>query len=351
MNGVVQELLKTPDGQRTMLLLDGDCVIRINATAATGRIDVIEKGCHVEVSGTCIVETGVWLPNSEFPHATGITLVTDGPNDIRIVAHAPWLTRQYLLIAAGLFLSIIVVFLLWNLSLRLLVERRGRQLFKEQISRAKSEIHAEERMNLAIELHDSLSQNLTGIAFQINMANRLVEERQDALKHNLLIAMRALQSCRDELKNCIHDLRNQALDNPDINEAVRITLRPYLDRTHLRVRLNIPRSRLSDHTTHAMIKIIRELTANALRHGNAQNITIAGAIDNGRLLFSVRDDGCGFDPSHIPGPEHGQFGLQGISERIRPFDGKMSIASEDGGGTRVVISLKLYLPENTATDT
>jgi len=345
--GTVQEHIKDLAGQRMLLIRDGGFVVQVDVTAAGDWFERAEVGCRLAVVGICVVETGIWVPNSEFPHATGITIVTTRAEDLHLVSRAPWLTQRRLVIAVIALLVIIVAVFIWNVSLRRLAERRGRQLFREQVTRAKSEMHVEERTALAVELHDSLSQNLTGVSFQVNMAERLVEDRQDELRRYLSIAMKTLQACRDELRNCIYDLRNQALDQRDMNDAIRITLRPHIGAARLTVRFNVPRSRLTENTTHAILKIIRELTANALRHGKATSIAVAGAIENDRLLVSVRDDGVGFDPTKCPGMESGHFGLQGIRERIRQFDGRLTIESAPESGTRVVVTLKLHLEQST----
>ncbi|MBR6586164.1 MAG: hypothetical protein IKK82_01975 [Kiritimatiellae bacterium] len=70
-------------------------------------------------------------------------------------------------------------------------------------------------------------------------------------------------------------------------------------------------------------------------------------IENRQLLFSVSDDGCGFDPDSVEGVQQGHFGLQGIRERVNLFDGKMSIDSEIGCGTKVSISLASTHPSET----
>ena len=85
--------------------------------------------------------------------------------------------------------------------------------------------------------------------------------------------------------------------------------------------------------------MIRELAANAVRHGHATEIHVAGCIEDGRLLCSVRDNGEGFDPASAPGPEEGHFGLQGIRERMEAANGSVEIESSPGKGTRVVISM------------
>ena len=74
--------------------------------------------------------------------------------------------------------------------------------------------------------------------------------------------------------------------------------------------------------------------------GAATTLRIAGAMEDGKLMFSVADDGCGFDPMNRPGLAEGHFGLQGVEERVEELGGKMSISSAPGKGTRVSIWIK-----------
>ena len=85
---------------------------------------------------------------------------------------------------------------------------------------------------------------------------------------------------------------------------------------------------------------MRELATNAVRHGKATDIRIAGALDGAVLFCSVTDNGCGFDPDDHPGLSEGHFGLQGIEERIDELDGKLSIESRRGEGSRVSFSIR-----------
>ena len=103
------------------------------------------------------------------------------------------------------------------------------------------------------------------------------------------------------------------------------------------VRFNVPRERISDNTAHAILRIIRELATNAVRHGKANRIDITGAIRNGRLDLRVRDNGFGFDPDSRPGVGEGHFGLQGVAERVRRLDGEMRIDSRVGSGTDITL--------------
>ena len=87
--------------------------------------------------------------------------------------------------------------------------------------------------------------------------------------------------------------------------------------------------------------MIRELVSNAIRHGRATKIRVAGEYHDGTLSFSVGDNGCGFDPLAVPGPSQGHFGLEGIRERTDRLDGSVKIESEPGKGTKVNVKLKV----------
>ena len=299
-------------------------------------------GSEIELTGIYIVETEAWKPNSTFPQIRRFHLAPRTGDDIRVIASPPWWTPARLLIIIGLLLIATVGAAVWNVSLQRVAERRSRELLKEQLARIESDLKVGERTRLSVELHDTLSQNLLGASMEINTAEQLVSEA-DALKH-LGIASKTLRASRDELRNCLWDLRSQALEEPDMNAAIRKTLEPYVSDVDLQVRFNVPRPLFTDNTAHALMRIIRELVLNAIRHGHAKSVKIAGSREKGQLLFSVRDDGCGFDPSAVPGISQGHFGLQGVRERLRLFKGSVRIDSSPGTGTYV--SARLQLPTN-----
>ena len=339
--GIVRSL-PAPNHPYDRLGLECDrIIVPVDASACPAAFDGVEIGCIVEVSGVCLIETENWRPNAPFPHVEGVAVVVRTPADVRIVSRPPWWTPERLLSVIGALLAAIAGIFAWNRSLNRLAERRGRELTAETLARATSEMKVGERTRLAVELHDSLSQNLTGVSLEVATAAKLATRDTAKTLHHLDIAEKSLKSCRDELRNCIWDLRNYALDEKDMDGAVRRTLAPFVDGVALVVRFNVPRETLPDNTVHSLLRIIRELVQNAIGHGHAKTIRIAGCVDGDALLFSVEDDGCGFDPDRRPGVRDGHFGLQGIRERMNRFGGKMTIESEIGRGSKISISLGL----------
>ena len=333
-----------PDGYDgiQILLENGDSILLANLGTDHAKIRSLSVGTKVSITGICLLESENWRPNIPFPRVSGMTIVLRSSEDIKVLSTPPWWTPARLLIVIGALLLGIASIFIWNVALRRIVERRSKDLLKEQLARVESELKVDERTRLSVELHDTLSQNLLGASMEINTAEQIVTQ-EDALLH-LGIASKTLRASRDELRNCLWDLRSQALEEPDMNAAIRKTLEPYVCDVDLQVRFNVPREIFTDNTAHALMRIIRELVLNAIRHGHAKTVKIAGSRENGLLLFSVRDDGCGFDPSAVSGVGQGHFGLQGVRERLRLFKGSVRIDSSPGTGTYV--SARLQLPTN-----
>ena len=338
--GTVKAMMSGDYSDRRFFLESDSFMIPVDTTPAPSAIGRVRVGYQVEVTGICIMEGENWSPYSAFPQITGMTLVVRTPDDIRVVARPSWWTPGRLLAVLGVMLVILGGILFWNIQLRKAVRKREKELKQEIFAHVNSDMKMRERNNLSMELHDSLSQGLTGVSMEIDTARRLVDDPPEMDRH-LQFAARALKSCRDELKACIHDLRTNTLGNCDMNESIRRSLTPFIGDVNPSVRFSVPRNVLSNNVTHNILRIIRELAVNAVRHGNASSVKIAGSLAGHTVCFSVQDDGCGFDPSTCPGAESGHYGLQGIRDRLKRFKGTISIDSVRGKGTRAVISLEL----------
>ena len=340
-----EDILRTEDGQpRIQARLDGHAisiegivrshsqdidstpVVFLESGKATVPVRLYDipapsVGSRVRMSGICQILTDD--DGSDMIHATGFMLVPRDADDIAVLEPPPWWTPGRLLAVIA-----ILILALGALAVRIVLNRKLVAL------------RLAERSRLSAELHDTVAQNLTAISFQMAAAESARTVEPDAAAKHMGIAARMLKSCRTELRRCIWDLRNDALSEPDFAKAVRETVTPVLGRARLAVRANVRRDALDDLTAQAVLSVLRELTSNAVNHGNASSVRIAGDLTDGTLRLSVTDDGCGFDPASVPAQESGHFGLVGIRERLHRLDGDLEIQSTDRG-TRAVISLIL----------
>ena len=332
--------LPDDEGGRLNLECDNYIVPIETPRPSIAELDLV-PGCTVEATGVCVMETENWRPNSVFPRMKGFFLVVRSADGLRVLSRPPWWTPERLMALVGALLLAIVAVLVWNRSLKRLSERRGRELLEEQLTSLRSELKCLERTGLATELHDAISQNLTGISMELRTIDTFRESLPGEVARHLDIASRTLSSCRNELRNVLHDLRNNALESATMDEALKIALAPHVGDAELSVSFSAPREVFTEKSANAVLHIVRELVSNAVRHGGARHIEVVGALDGDVLKFSVSDDGCGFDPETRLGPDKGHFGLQGVQERIETFGGTFAIKASPGRGTTVTATLNI----------
>ena len=345
LRGIVRNVPSDEHSSRRLTLDSDGYMVPVDCSAAPTEAATLRIGSTVAVSGVCIVETETWNRYSNLPATHGLFLSLRAPSDIEIVSLPPWWTTGRLASVIVSLLLILFAVLIWNRSLHALAEKRSKALACEELERLESDLKAAERTRLSVELHDSIAQNLSGVSMEIGTVLDGGETLPPVAEQHLTRASRTLDSCRVELRNCIWDLRSRALDAPDMDAAIRIALGPTIGKTHLHIRFNVSRSRFADNTARTILNIIRELTSNAVRHGQATEIKIAGALEGETLSFSVCDNGHGFRPEKRPGVMEGHFGLQGIEERVATLGGRMELASSPDHGAKVVI--KIHVPTDT----
>lgn len=323
-SGTVRSLQSSDGLGNRILLVCGHQDVPIDVSACPKITEKIVLGSVVSVTGRCLLLLNNWQTDDIFPHIRGFAIVIRTPDDVSILAMPSWWTPVRLLLVIALLLVALIGIYIRNRLLKRL-----------------SAVKLNERTQLAVELHDSLSQSLAGLACQISSAKSTPEGCPLPVKAKLTVAEQMLGSCRTELRNCLFDLRNNTMGEKTFDAAIRRTLEPFANRLLLLVRFHAKRSLFSDATVHSVLAIIRELTANAIRHGKATTVKIAGVIDGQDLVFSVSDDGIGFNPDNRPGADEGHFGLDGIRERVERANGSFTLASTHQFGTKAVIRMPL----------
>ena len=320
--GIVRRLPLPDDPVNTMLVESDGHFLEVSPGLSPSLFDGLEIGSTIAVTGIAFIEKEHWRPHLRIPRILQTTLVPRGPEDIEVLSGPPfWTPTKFLALIAALVAAVVVA------------------LLRNQTIRRLSEERVNERTRLAAELHDTIAQNLTGAAIQLETAEALASNGPAGLKRILASAVKIMHVSREELRDCIWDLRNQTLDEKRVEDALRRTLLPHLCGTRLRLRFPVNRADISDSTAHAAVSITRELVSNAIYHGRPGIISIAGTLEGDTLKFSVSDDGDGFDVDHAPGPRDGHFGLSGIRERVRKLGGTFVVKSTPGNGTKATITL------------
>ena len=188
---------------------------------------------------------------------------------------------------------------------------------------------ADERRRIARELHDGLAQELAYLVTQAKLLARS-HPKIEELRRLEASAQRAL----DETRSAISGLTNGA---GSLAEAIEVAAEEVAHREGVRVELDLDREVDAPPTVRdAMVRIVREATTNAIRHGRAGTVTVRLAGGD-RIRLEVIDDGAGFSPSVEPGP--GRFGLQSMTERAHALDGELRVLSTPGQGTTVEVTV------------
>ena len=346
--GEVRSVPASSDFGERLYLLNGADTVPVEVCSMPEVLNTITPGCKVAVTGICVLDIANLTSYAAFPRVKGFFLVPSSPEDITVLSHPPWWTTGRLLALVGILIAVLGGTIGWNVALHRLAARKGKELAIESTALAEAEIRICERTRLAVELHDSIAQNLTGASMETRSAIKSCENGEKDVPKHLDIILKTINSCRDEIRNCIWDLRNRALEENDMDKAIRLTLKPVIGGAELKIHFDVPRERISDSTIHTILCIIRELVANGVRHGHATSLKIAGVIEGGHLLFSVRDNGCGYDPENVAGVEQGHFGLQGIRERVKKLGGKVKVESAPAKGAKTTVSILIPTPNPTA---
>jgi signal transduction histidine kinase len=205
----------------------------------------------------------------------------------------------------------------------------------------RAETISEERDRMARELHDTLEQQLSGVALQLDGLDHTIRENPGAAATSLALARRMLRFTRIEARRSVWDLRSKVLQREGLPAALRALAETGNPAGGPAVEIHTTGAHrpLPGNADFHLLRIAQEAITNALKHAAPTHIIINldYLADETRLV--IRDDGRGFDPAAAT-PSAGQcFGLLGMRERAAKTGAVLDIHSEPGHGTTITASV------------
>ncbi|HEY7015809.1 MAG TPA: histidine kinase [Streptosporangiaceae bacterium] len=195
-----------------------------------------------------------------------------------------------------------------------------------------------ERRRVERNLHDGAQQHLVAMAVNLRLARDIMTDDAEA-------AGEMLDQLADDVKNTIQELRELAhgiypplLADSGLGEA----LRAAANRSPLSVGVTAEGiGRYGPEIEAAVYFCCLEALQNAGKHAPQARVEVRVWEDSGGLLFSVVDDGPGFDPVTA----RGGHGFVNMADRLGAIGGTVRWESQPGQGAQILGSIPLLEAE------
>ena len=224
----------------------------------------------------------------------------------------------------------------------------ARRIEIEKILKATNKGQEEERRRLALELHDSVAQQMRYVSI---LAEKISDqELAQEIKKNQ-------SECIENIRNACYTLSSINMDKGSFPEALKNSIDNFQRRTGITTSLVITPDAdfdsLPQIAFHHLFRIIMELLTNIEKYSGAGEVTVlirkpsaSDKISKGLMIF-ISDDGQGLEESFLEemnskkvvSIKNLHFGLQNIKLRLNEIGGSIKYVSEKGEGTEVEISI------------
>ncbi|MBD2108196.1 PAS domain S-box protein [Nodosilinea sp. FACHB-13] len=198
----------------------------------------------------------------------------------------------------------------------------------------------EERNRMAREIHDTLAQSFTGILAQVGAAKQVLTDDVEATQAHLDLIKELARTGLAEARRSVVALRPQLLEEGSLQSALHrlvAQIRTAAMNTTLYYEIEGTVYSLPTEVENNLLRMGQEALTNAIKHANADEIRVELVYDRDQVCLRVQDNGQGFGVGNIPASEG--FGLLGMSERAERIGAQLTIRSQPGQGTEIIVTV------------
>lgn len=205
-------------------------------------------------------------------------------------------------------------------------------------------VQDDERQRVAQDLHDGIQQQLVVLRMQVGVARAQLADDPDQLDAVTASLAASIDNLLDQLRSTGHQLFPSILRDRGLGPAL-FSLASRAD-IPLDVTLHPdPLPRLDAEVEINGYFLLSEAVLNAIKHADADRVSIRIAYEVDQLRVVAEDDGAGFEV----GATGRRGGLVHMRDRVNALRGTLQVSSRPGHGTRIEALLPLPGGERTRT--
>jgi len=201
----------------------------------------------------------------------------------------------------------------------------------------------EERSRIAADIHDGVTQMIVGALFEATAALNLMERDPETSANNLRNSMDLLSKTVTEMRRVIFNLRPPVLE--DLGLVPALKWQSSMNQSIYDIPINLfvrgETVKMASIIEVIIYRIVQEGIRNSIKHSGASNIDVDITFNEQTLNISIKDNGCGFDTLHPPENSEGGFGLIAMKERAASIGAQLTIDSQIGSGTSILLEISL----------
>src|SRR5690606_4489333 len=172
-----------------------------------------------------------------------------------------------------------------------------------------------------------------------------LKDADAAVKDEIQSIMRSVDGAIKDVRKYIMRLK-EPTQEASLDEQLHLFVRELQREARIPVRIKtepVEGGLISAEAMMDILLIVREAVSNAVRHARASEIRITLVRDERGINLSIVDDGIGFDPD-APRPKSAgeHLGLDNMRRRADSLGGHLSIHSEPGHGTEILLRIPCH---------
>jgi PAS domain S-box-containing protein len=201
-----------------------------------------------------------------------------------------------------------------------------------------------ERKRIAYELHDELGQSLVGLKFQLRELQKKSIGTPNGFQQEIAQALNTINGMAENIRRISQELRPSVLEHLGLSEALQWLAEDFNRRFRIKV-INIVgkiKTKFSKQQEIIIFRVFQEALTNIRKHAEATQVTMAMTESGKNNIFSIQDNGKGFDLKDVGlrAPQKTGLGLIAMRERAAMGGGTIEIKSEPGEGTLITFAIQ-----------